>query len=119
MTKPVERYTLKKGEVFNDLVEVRHYDADNVLVDDFDFTDMVLEVDLRDPSGKEIIELTTEVVENIPGKLVMQISATAEQTKTFPLKKLVGDLKFSREAPEFGPYVPAMIEVTVLAAFTK
>ncbi len=117
--KSVEHYTLKKGELFNDLVECNYFNADGTKDEDFDFTDVELEIDLRDPNGKEILELTIDVVENVPGKLVCQFSATPEQTAGFPLKKLVGDLKFSRADPAFGPYFPAGIEVKVLPAYTR
>ena len=120
MTRPTEKYTIKRGELFNDLVEVRQYNADGTLDATFDFSGFTMEVDLRDPdTGKEVQQLTVSTVENVPGKLVLQFQATAAQTNTFPGKTLVGDLKIFRTSPAFGPYFPASIAVTVLPALTR
>lgn len=121
MTRPTEKYTIKRGELFNDLVEVRQYNADGTLDATFDFSGFTMEVDLRDPdTGKEVQQLTVSTVENVPGKLVLQFQATAAQTNTFPEgKTLVGDLKIFRTSPAYGPYFPASIEVTVLQANTR
>lgn len=116
--RATERYIVKRGEVFSDLVELFMYDADKLLKEDYDFTGISLDVDLRDPdTGKKYLSLTISEIENVPGHLVLQFGATGEQTALLPVKKLIGDLKFS--SAEFGPYMPAGIEVDIKEANTR
>lgn len=110
----MQQYTLYQGEVFDEPVEFQHEDTT------FDFARSTIESILRKDDVKGPIAHTFVITPNLRiGTADFRLQMSPEETAALKVGSYVGDIKYFRETPEYGPYIVAQYCIKVIKPSTR